>query len=205
KRKVGGRPRTYPLVGLLRCGKCGGPLRSLARENGGRSYACRSGPGLDGCGGIRIQAKGVEEYVRDLVCGTLADPETRAALTKIAGDQDGDDSSIIEKLRAVEAKRQRLVDLYTDGDIARAEFRTRRDALDEQVCALEAEMARGRGSRVLAGVPATFDELVEAWDVRGVEFQRRLSEALLHPILVKPAGSRRRLFDADRLVIDPRA
>ncbi len=67
KRKVGSRARTYPLVGLLRCGKCDGPLRSLARDGGARSYACRSGPGLDGCGGIRIQAVGVEHHVRDLV------------------------------------------------------------------------------------------------------------------------------------------
>lgn len=35
KRKSGSRARTYPLVGLLRCGKCDGPLRSLAREGGG--------------------------------------------------------------------------------------------------------------------------------------------------------------------------
>jgi DNA invertase Pin-like site-specific DNA recombinase len=41
KRKVGSRARTYPLVGLLRCGKCDGPLRSLAREGGGRSYVSR--------------------------------------------------------------------------------------------------------------------------------------------------------------------
>ncbi|MBV9664457.1 MAG: recombinase family protein, partial [Actinobacteria bacterium] len=42
KRKLGRRARTYPLVGLLRCGRCDQPLRSLAREGGGRSYACRS-------------------------------------------------------------------------------------------------------------------------------------------------------------------
>jgi len=123
KRKVGSRARTYPLVGLLRCGRCGGPLRSLARDGGARSYACRSGPGLDGCGGIRIQAKGVEDHVRDLVCGMLADPETRSALASLtANGDDTNGASLVEELRAVESRRQRLIDLYTDGDIDRAAF-----------------------------------------------------------------------------------
>jgi hypothetical protein len=203
KRRVGSRTRTYPLVGLLRCGKCEGPLRSLAREGGGRSYACRSGPGLDGCGGIRIQANAVEAHVRDLVCGMLADPETRAALATL-GDE-GDDRSLMEELRGVEAKRQRLIELYTDGDIDRGEFRSRRDDLDERARTIEAEMAHHSGNRVLTQVPASYEDLIGAWDERGVEFQRRLTEALLHPIVVKPAGVRRRRFDPDRLVIEPRA
>jgi len=73
------------------------------------------------------------------------------------------------------------------------------------VRALEAEMAQRSGSRVLMDVPPTYEELVAAWEARGVEFQRRLTEAMLHPIVVKPAGERRRVFDQERLVIEPRA
>jgi hypothetical protein len=203
KKRTGSRARTYPLVGLLRCGKCEGPLRSLAREGGGRSYACRSGPGLDGCGGIRIQAGGVEAYVRDLVCGMLADPATRAALAALGSVVD--DRSQVAALHAIEAKRLRLIDLYTDGDIDRASFRSRRDELDERARLIESEMAQQSGHRVLSGVPASYEDLVEAWNANGVEFQRRLTEALLHPIVVKPAGAQRRVFDPDRLVIEPRA
>lgn len=205
RRKVGSSARTYPLVGLLRCGKCDGPLRSLSREGGGRSYACRKGNGLDGCGGIRIQAAGVEDHVRDLVCGMLADPDTRAALANLGSEDDDGGASVMEELRALEAKRQRLIDLYTDGDIDRGAFRTRRDAFDDQLRAFEATIAQRSGSRVLIDVPTTFDALVDAWKVRGIEFQRRLIEALLHPIIVKPAGTRRRLFDETRLTIEPRA
>lgn len=205
RRKVGGSARTYPLVGLLRCGKCDGPLRSLSRENGARSCACRQGNGLDGCGGIRIQAVGVERDIRDLVCGMLADPDTLSALANLGSDDDGDGMSIGDELRAVEAKRQRLIDLYTDGDIDRGAFRTSRDAFDDQLRALEATMAQRSGNRVLIDVPTTFDALVDAWEARGIEFQRRLTEALLHPIIVKPAGVRHRLFDETRLTIEPRA
>ncbi len=202
KRKLR-KVRIYPFTGFLRCGKCGMPLKSLGRENGGRSYACRKGPGLNGCGRIRIQAVGVETYIRDLVCGMLADPETRAAMASIAEVDEGD-SSLVEDLRAVDAKRQRLIDLYTDGDIERADFRTRRDELHEESRTIESQMAQRSGHQVLEGIPGAFEELVEAWDERGPEFQRRLTEALLHPVTVKPVG-RQRKFSPDRLVVEPLA
>lgn len=195
--------RTYPFTGFLRCGKCGRPLKSLAREGGGRSYACRKGPGLDGCGGIRVQAPGVEDYIRDLVCGMLADPETRAVLAGL-GEVDDGGSALVEDLRTVEAKRQRLVDLYTDGDIDRAEFRRRRDDLDARASVIEGQMAQRSGGRVVAEVTGSFEELVELWEDRGPAFQRRITEAILHPITVNPVGRQRR-FDPARLVVVPRA
>lgn len=207
KRPAGKRARSYPLTGLLVCGRCGNPLRSLAREGGKRSYACRSGPGLGGCGGIRIQAPGVEDHVRDLVCGMLADPDTRAALASIGADAElpGADEAPGEALRKLSEKRQRLIDLYTDGDIDRAEFRTRRDVIDDEIGAIEAEIAQRQGTRTLTDIPQSFDELVDEWEHRGIDFQRRLIALLLHPITVQPAGTKRRTFDPGRLEITPKA
>ncbi len=199
--------RTYPLTSLMRCGLCGGRMRSLQREGGRRTYACRKGPGLDGCGRVSIRAPELEAYVRDLICGMLADPITRAAMAELDHDDDvgATDSSFMEALRDVETRRQRLIDLYTDGDIDRASFRTRKDSLDGEAREIEAQLATRTGSRVLAEVPGTFDELVAAWDERGIDFQRRLIEALLHPIIVNPARSRKRAFDPGRLDVLPKA
>lgn len=61
------------------------------------------------------------------------------------------------------------------------------------------------GRRVLAEVPTRFDDLVAAWAERGIDFQRRLIETLLHPIVVNPAGAIRRAFDPGRVEIEPRA
>lgn len=199
------RGRTYPLTGLMRCGRCGAPLRSLAREGGKRSYACRKGPGLDGCGGIRIQAIGIEGYVRDLICGMLADPVTRAAMADMGEAPDDQQVAQADELRTVESKLERLVDLYTDGDIDRLTFRARRDILDEQAGSIRGALATRPTDRELDGVPATFDDLVLAWDERGIDFQRRLIEALLHPVTVNPAGVVRRKFDPGRVEITPRA
>lgn len=198
------RGRTYPLTGLLRCGLCGAPLRSLAREGGGRSYACRKGPGLNGCGRIRIKADGVEEYVRDLICGMLADPVTREALA--AFDEPATEcSSIGVELANLKAKRERLVDLYTEGEIDRDCFRRRCSELDAEVRELEHLRRRPIGVGWDATIPHSFEELVALWTERGIAFQRELIEAVLLPTTVHPCGTRRRCFDPERLEIEPRA
>ena len=206
KRSRPRKGRTYPLTGLMRCGLCGSGMRSLQREGGRRTYACRKGPGLDGCGRVSIRAPELEEYVRDLICGMLADPVTRAAMARLdPGGEDDRDRSLMESLREIDDRRQRLIDLYTDGDIDRATFRTRKDRLDDEARAIETQISNRTGTRVLAEVPGTFEELVAAWGERGIDFQRRLIEALLYPIIVNPARTRKRAFDPGRLEIVPKA
>ncbi len=193
--------RTYPLVGFLTCGKCGGPLRSLTRENGGRSYACRKGPGMGGCGGIRIQANGLETYVRDLICGMLADPVTRTAMAELPPTTSPGTAS--DALADLHLRRERLIDLYTEGDIDRATFRSRQAKLDEQIRV--AEVDRPGGPAAMPAVPSTFDELVATWDQVGIDFQRQLIEILIDSITVNPATSPPRTFDSSRLAVDLRA
>ena len=145
--------------------------------------------------------------MRDLVCGMLADPVTRAAMARLdTGDEDGTgDRSLMESLREIDERRQRLIDLYTDGDIDRSAFRARKDRLNDEARDIETQIANRTGTRVLAEVPGTYDELVAAWEERGIDFQRRLIQALLHPIVVNPARSRQRAFDTGRLEIEPKA
>lgn len=187
--------RTYPLIGFLACGKCGGPLRSLTRENGGRSYACRKGPGMGGCGGIRIQANGLEAYVRDLICGMLADPVTRAAMAELAPINTP--GSACDVRADLQLRRERLIDLYTEGDIDRATFRKRQAKLDDQIRATQAD--RVGAVAAMPRLPSMFNELTTMWTESGIDFQRQLIEILVESITVQPATPPRRRFDATRL------
>src|SRR5262245_56883246 len=137
------------------CGRCGAPLRSLARQGGGRSYACRKGPGLRGCGRLRIQAPAVETYVRDLVCGMLADPVTRQALAKLTL-VDEVDVVVPAAMAETEARRERLIDLYTEGDIDRETFRARQRKLDEEVRKASAGI-QGGDEDVVNTIPSSFE------------------------------------------------
>jgi hypothetical protein len=66
-----------------------------------------------------------------------------------------------------------------------------RSGLASTAASGSAQIANRTGTRVLAEVPGTYEELVAAWDERGIDFQRRLIEALVHSIIVKPATTRR--------------
>jgi len=206
-RRRGPRPRKYALAGILRCALCGGPLRSLIRENGVASYACRKLPGNGGCGRIRIKAEPVEAHVKEMVLGMLADPTTRDVLVALQPEEvDGDVVSIGEQVRAIQTRRERLVDLYVGGDLDKASYRRRSDELDAELHVAELAFADRLTHSTLVGIPTTYEALEELWDSKGIEFQRLLVEAVLEPITVKPAATRgRRAFDPSRLVLVPRA
>jgi site-specific DNA recombinase len=197
-------PRTYPLVGFLKCGKCGKPLRSQSRKEGerrGRRYACRSTENLDGCGSIQIKAEFVEEAVSDYVIGTIADPDLRDRLLAAApAPDDSTHREALAELRKIDAERQRLTDLAVEGVITAAEVRRKNSELDERTSRLHQQLTRSTDDAAIARLPVTVPELLEAWDDRGIDFQRVLIGLLIDHITVEPAtrkGPGR--FDDERL------
>ncbi|MEZ5182199.1 MAG: hypothetical protein R2702_10050 [Acidimicrobiales bacterium] len=70
----------------------------------------------------------------------------------------------METLREIGERRQRLIDLYTDGDIDRASFRTRKDRLDDEAREVEAQIANRTGNVSSPRSPEPTRELVEAWE-----------------------------------------
>ena len=69
-----GRPRVYPLAGLLRCGSCGGKLITYLQPRQGRGYGCRKDENLVCPGRVRIAAEPLEEYVAGYVIEHVEEP-----------------------------------------------------------------------------------------------------------------------------------
>ena len=114
--------------------------------------------------------------------------------------------SIGEQIRSIEARRERLVDLFVGGDLDKASYRRRSQELDAELHAAELAFADHLGHKTLVGIPTSYEALDELWGQRGIEFQRLLVEAVLEPVTVKPAAVRgRKRFDSERLVLVPRA
>jgi hypothetical protein len=143
----------------------------------------------------------LEAYVRDLICGMLADPVTRAAMAELAPTTTSGSPS--DTLADFQLRRERLIDLYTEGDIDRATFRSRQAKLDERIRAAETE--RSGVTATVLSIPSTFDELVTTWNESGIDFQRGLIEVLITSLIVQPAAPRRRAFDPSRLSVSLRA
>ncbi|MCO8127244.1 recombinase family protein [Acidimicrobiia bacterium EGI L10123] len=192
-------PRTYPLVGFLRCGRCGTNLRSLGREGGKRSYACRSGE-EDGCGGLRIKAEWVEDAVRDYVVGVLTDPllvDRLVAALPLPDDSTQRDA--LEQLRQLELRRDRITDLLVDGSISKADAKRKRLEVDDAEAVLQRTLADKPASRTLTNLPSTAHGMLAAWNERGIDYQRSLINLMIDQITIHPAGAVRRSFDPDRL------
>lgn len=193
--------RTYPLVGYLICGRCGGKLRSLGRENGGRSYACRKGENLGGCGGLRIKAEWVEDAVRDYIVAVLTDPAVVDRL--IAALPSPDDSAqrdALDHLRQIEVKRDRITDLLVDGDISKTQAKRKRLQLEDEEADLRRTLETTPTSKALTDLPSTPTDLIAAWEERGIDYQRTLIDLTIESITVAPARKNHpRRFDAGRL------
>lgn len=177
----GGR---YLLAGLVVCGTCGHAYygrqaqRSLA-SGAPRSYAYYRCLGSDAChaGGQRlcwnpqVRAARLETAVWRDVCSLLREPQRIAReyerrLAQAPGDPD------LRSLRTVtqNVKRgmSRLIDLYQDGVLERAEFeprlrqaQERLQALEDQRAAVAAEQSRRQDLHLVVGQVETFARLLE--------------------------------------------
>ena len=100
RRKNGGlTAHSYLLRGLARCGRCGKGLVARPRADRRRCYVCASGPGFNGCGGIRILAEELEADVaaRLLVAVDEGELETILAASDGADVAAARDASLAAK------------------------------------------------------------------------------------------------------------
>jgi Recombinase zinc beta ribbon domain len=70
-----GRPRVYPLAGLLRCGSCGGKLITYLQRKQARGYGCRKDENIVCPGRVRIAAEPLETYIEGYVIDQWRNPE----------------------------------------------------------------------------------------------------------------------------------
>ena len=198
-------PRTYPLVGFLFCGKCGAKLRSIKTQAGTRAYGCRKGPGLDGCGGLKVVAAPVEEEIKKLVVGTLCHPRYRARLVKLAGSAgEKETTTLADEVKDLEHQRETLLDVYLSGRLTKDRYDIRDDELQARIEILYGRAARQSGVEALRGLPTSPDALLAEWDARGIHYQRRLIPLVITRAVVLPAVRPQRRFDPDRLKVEPR-
>jgi hypothetical protein len=87
-----------------------------------------------------------------------------------------------------------------EGDITKPEARRKRLELDELEADLRRTLEATPTNKALTDLPRTPEELLAAWEERGIDYQRTLIELTIESITVKPAGKPSgRRFDPDRL------
>jgi len=109
------QPRVHLLAGLLRCGRCGGPMyvQSHGRKRP-KDYRCLPPPVGRGCGGISILADPLEELVTQAAIAVVDGPELAAA---VAAQVDHEEAA---RLAADQAALEELSrDYYVERRITR--------------------------------------------------------------------------------------
>jgi hypothetical protein len=175
----------------------------MQRENRGRSYACRKGPGLLGCGRLRIVAGPVEAKVQRLVLGTLTHPKYRKELVSLLRvDAGGEGDSLAEQLSEITERRELLVDLLLSKRLSRAEYNRRDDELRTQHDEMAGRAVNRTSVRMLRDLPSDPEVLARDWESKGIDYQRQLIGLVIKRIVVQPAKGPGRRFDETRLQIE---
>ncbi len=172
---------TYTLTGLLWCGQCGGKMR-LARWHGkvedARAVCYNRLQGL-GCGQVSVKASVYEEQVLTWLKGVVATAEDTRAAADVLGRESG--KSTIDGRHRIEAALDRLQEMYTWGDVSRADYQAKRDGLLEQLRAVTPPAPQ----RDLADTVKLARNLADGWGAMTTEGRNRVLAQLVERITVK--------------------
>ena len=198
--------RRHLLTGLVKCGLCGGDLKTMGfRLKNGKPferYQCVKQPGHDNCGRVAAAKNSLDAFV----VNSLFDYMGRASMrsTTEAGVDEGE----IEELeRAIEADTERLADLaqryYIEQTIDRPAFEQANRTLRERRTEAEARLTglrRALDEAAGALRPGSRHDLQAWWDGATVEEQRAALRAALGRVIVHPARTRGgNRFDTSRV------
>jgi hypothetical protein len=191
--------RSYLLTGIAECALCGARLVARPRPTY-RSYVCTRGPGLGGCGKIRVKAEPLEELVAEAIFAALDSPAFAAALRE-TDEPDGLAEAVAQDEAALE---QLAVDHYSEKIIGRAEYLAARSAIQVRLDANRRTLAHRTGSDLL-GVPSGAEAVRAAWNANDIVWRRALVRTVLESVSVGSAVPGRRRFDPGRVRLAWRA
>jgi hypothetical protein len=115
----------YIFSGVVKCGSCGSTMRGLCPDDKYHMYQCRNG-----CH-VTITQRELEEKILDMIAPAL---DTYKVTVR---DRKRNNQAIEKERKKLSENLRRLVDLYTDGMIDRADYDRRRKEIEERRETLE--------------------------------------------------------------------
>jgi DNA invertase Pin-like site-specific DNA recombinase len=196
-------PRRYVFSGMLRCGRCGHMLYSVARietkaEKRVRRYVCNSGPDFGGCGRLTVVAVPVEELLVDAVLTRLDSPGLRKALAGKAA-QSPDTAQLTAQATADTAKLDELAGLYADGAITAREWMAARNPIEERIRRVQKDIAAISSDGALYELAGTGQSLREGWEILSIDRQHAIIKTVLDHAVIAPGTKGARTLDINRV------
>jgi DNA invertase Pin-like site-specific DNA recombinase len=199
----GPQPR-HLLSHLARCGHPSHPaddrppmIKSSCGGGAGRpkvdAYRCRDSSHLS------CAQQPLDDYVADRVVERLSRRDALKNLTRPSVDVTG----LARKANSLRARIGALGDALEAGDMGAVEYRQRKGRLAEQLSDVEGQLTAAAGTSPLVDLAGQPDA-GELWDGLDLARQRAVIDTLME-VVVLPAESRGKSFDAGRVRIDWRA
>ncbi|MBV8528317.1 MAG: recombinase family protein, partial [Candidatus Dormibacteraeota bacterium] len=177
--------RSYPLRGVIRCGRCGGLMVGATRL-GRRGYLCRKDLGPKRCGRVSILADDVEPVVFTLIEERLESEALRRAVDL----HKRSDAQWMRAAAAYHAATRRLQQLgcdYALERLTRAEWMAMRTTLLQQIAEVEPEITSDRSAGVLAEFIGNAERFRQAWPRIDTARRRAIVRAIVVQATVWPA------------------
>lgn len=195
-----GTARSHLLAGLVTCGVCGGPVRSArasthptTRKDGTRAprrvyaaYRCKAGHFVR-------RADLLDAAVTELLIGRLAQEDTATILAARPG---GPDLAVLNAQRtALQGRDEALAMMVATGKLAPAAAMKALEAVQAELAAVDAQIAKAAQADPLADVLAAADPW--AWWRSATLARRRTVLELFLEVTVHPVGAGKRLETTD--------
>lgn len=184
----------YVLSGLVRCGRCQGPMVANPRGEGRTaSFRCSTSKerGPEACAGGYIGMNVVLEEVMGWLRDEAAADVDETASAKRAAERKrvsstGDVRRYATRLAKIEGAMEKLRRLSAEDDITDEEFRsTRASYIEERDALLEKQAEAARSVRmVVADRAAVATGLLDGWATKPVEVKRAVMGSLIDRVVV---------------------
>ena len=195
--------RRYLLTGgLLRCGRCGGPLYSkpLHGPHGSvAAYACS--PSTDthhpGCGGVTVRAEPVEELIANAVIDRVESKRFAQAL----GRREGHDADAAAEAAAIEAELAHLARELSLGAMTLGEWQALRPGYEARLNAARARIATDTSAAAVGPYAGRPDELRREWERRAgdLDWRQAVVRSVLDHVVIASVGRQGNRFDPRRV------
>lgn len=189
----------YLLSGVLKCGKCADLQDSgvmgahLAKRRNGdsvRYYRCKT------CHSNFIKIADTDEFITTVVLSRLNREDAR-----IPADESSESNDLISAAQSFRIRLEELVDMFTAGEITRAQHARASERLKKQLSETEAKIASDGDNSTLTRILSERD-VEAAWASRSIGQRKMIIRALADITLLPTGRGYVRKFQPSRLKIE---
>ncbi|MEA2582142.1 MAG: site-specific recombinase, partial [Thermomicrobiales bacterium] len=180
--RVNRRHRRYSLSGLAVCGTCGGRLHFHTERDGrARVYCYQERQGVH-CGQRSARLDGIEEQIAAYLATFQLPDDLVTTIISLYDQASAERDDTARRRTELTGRLARIKELYTWGDMDRAEYRAERDRLESELAATQSTTDR---AALMAHAAALLRSFPAAWATAPQEQRNDLAKMVFRSVEIK--------------------